>query len=34
MHRVIDPRMALGCVVKMRNTDTGDEIDLTDYEAW
>ncbi len=24
----------LGCVVKVRHTETGDEIDLTDYDAW
>ena len=25
---------SLGCVVKVRNSVTGDEIDLTDYSAW
>lgn len=25
---------SLGCVVKVRNSMTGDEIDVTDYEAW
>ena len=25
---------SLGCVVKVRNTVTGDEIDLTDYSHW
>ncbi len=25
---------SIGCVAKVKNTETGDEIDLTPYDAW